>query len=564
MPTPKPDEKEGEYISRCMGDDDMSSEFPEQGQRAAVCYTYWRNYSEHGTIKPPKSDNSREDFADIDLKPTEPMAAEAARGLAWRDEFNRGGTAVGVARARDIKNRKELSSQTIGRMVSYFARHEVDKKGKGWSPGSEGYPSSGRIAWALWGGEPGKTWANARFERLKKMGRATDDDLVDDETALEDTANFAAEKPGLVPVKDVEIFAEGTWNGLPFTAADLDDIVSSFETLKLGGRVPLKLGHNGPDVRDDPTTQFAMGWVKRVWRAGKKLMADLEVPQPVSRLLDQGFLRFVSVELLQNVRASSRSIPWVLDAIALLGTDQPAVGILKDIKALSTYSRDFQFGARHAFSRESFQPLSQGAPRHMSDPNTNALLESIQSKLLAQNEAILALQNENRTLKLKDSEAAQLRARFDRLVEENKARDIETHRSGIRASLESAVKNEQILPAARERFCKVYRVDDDEAVMHITAEDVAEFVRENPNPVPRRKTRQVAFSLDASNGDVPPGTPADHELALRVFARLREQGVHRPTHDDLVRTGQEIMRMNRDLAEQYRYLPDVKARESRA
>jgi len=147
MPTPKPDEKEGEYISRCMGDDDMSSEFPEQGQRAAVCYTYWRNYSEHGTIKPPKSDNSREDFADIDLKPTEPMAAEAARGLAWRDEFNRGGTAVGVARARDIKNRKELSSQTIGRMVSYFARHEVDKKGKGWSPGSEGYPSSGRIAW---------------------------------------------------------------------------------------------------------------------------------------------------------------------------------------------------------------------------------------------------------------------------------------------------------------------------------------------------------------------------------------------------------------------------------
>jgi uncharacterized protein YdeI (YjbR/CyaY-like superfamily) len=34
----------------------------------------------------------------------------------------------------------------------------VDKKGKGFSPG-EGYPSNGRIAWALWGGDAGASWA---------------------------------------------------------------------------------------------------------------------------------------------------------------------------------------------------------------------------------------------------------------------------------------------------------------------------------------------------------------------------------------------------------------------
>ena len=93
-------------------------------------------------------------------RPTAEMAAEAERGLAWRREFGRGGTEIGVARARDIANRRSLSLDTVGRMASYFARHEVDKQGQGWSEGEEGYPSAGRIAWALWGGDAGRAWAN--------------------------------------------------------------------------------------------------------------------------------------------------------------------------------------------------------------------------------------------------------------------------------------------------------------------------------------------------------------------------------------------------------------------
>jgi HK97 family phage prohead protease len=99
--------------------------------------------------------------------PTATMAAEAQRGLDWRKEYNRGGTAVGVARARDIANRKDLSDETVGRMVSYFARHEVDKEGEGFSPGEEGFPSAGRIAWALWGGDPGKSWADKEWAKIQ-------------------------------------------------------------------------------------------------------------------------------------------------------------------------------------------------------------------------------------------------------------------------------------------------------------------------------------------------------------------------------------------------------------
>ena len=111
----------------------------------------------------------------VDLQPTEAMAEEAQRGLDWREEYGRGGTEVGVARARDISNRKNLSPETIGRMVSYFARHEIDKQAEGFSPGEEGYPSAGRIAWALWGGDPGQSWANAKSEQLANEDRTMDE-----------------------------------------------------------------------------------------------------------------------------------------------------------------------------------------------------------------------------------------------------------------------------------------------------------------------------------------------------------------------------------------------------
>ena len=100
--------------------------------------------------------------------PNEAMKEEAQRGLDWRSEFGRGGTEVGIARARDIVNGRDLSEETIGRMVSYFARHEVDKEAEGFRPGEDGYPSNGRIAWALWGGDPGKTWAEKEWSRIKE------------------------------------------------------------------------------------------------------------------------------------------------------------------------------------------------------------------------------------------------------------------------------------------------------------------------------------------------------------------------------------------------------------
>lgn len=121
-----------------------SSEFDAEKQVAAL-------YASEGI--------ERAKYDDIDFTPPKGVREEAQQGLDWRKEHGRGGTAVGIARARDLSNGVAVSPETIRRMVSYFARHEVDKKGEGWSPGEDGFPSNGRIAWALWGGDAGQTWS---------------------------------------------------------------------------------------------------------------------------------------------------------------------------------------------------------------------------------------------------------------------------------------------------------------------------------------------------------------------------------------------------------------------
>ena len=107
-------------------------------------------------------------LSDIDTMPTDSMATEAQRGLNWRQEHNRGGTAVGVARANQLVNKERLSISTVKRMFSFFSRHEVDKQGQGFDQGEEGYPSAGRIAWALWGGDAGFAWSRRKVEQIKR------------------------------------------------------------------------------------------------------------------------------------------------------------------------------------------------------------------------------------------------------------------------------------------------------------------------------------------------------------------------------------------------------------
>lgn len=106
----------------------------------------------------------------INFKPPKSVADAAARGLEIRrkapksqkgglspQEAKKQGIGSGVTRAVNLKNRNKLSPGTIKRMRNFFNRHQKNKKiDKGKTRGSD----KGYQAFLLWGGNPGRSWAN--------------------------------------------------------------------------------------------------------------------------------------------------------------------------------------------------------------------------------------------------------------------------------------------------------------------------------------------------------------------------------------------------------------------
>ena len=133
--------------------------------------------------------------------PPQEVRNNAKRGLELRAKYNRGGTEVGVARARDLSNGKALSLETLNRMNSYFARHEVDKQGEGWGKDSAGY-----IAWLLWGGDAGRAWAKRITNEQKNKEKTMTVNLT--------TSYFAIEKADRHADGTITVYGKATDDAL--------------------------------------------------------------------------------------------------------------------------------------------------------------------------------------------------------------------------------------------------------------------------------------------------------------------------------------------------------------
>jgi len=99
------------------------------------------------------------------FQPTEAMASAARRGLKLREASspsNKGGTAVGLARARQFANRESVSLDIVKRTYSFLSRARVY-----YQPGTN---TPGTQAYLLWGGPAGLTWARNILEKEQRHG----------------------------------------------------------------------------------------------------------------------------------------------------------------------------------------------------------------------------------------------------------------------------------------------------------------------------------------------------------------------------------------------------------
>jgi hypothetical protein len=88
----------------------------------------------------------------------ERVQKNAQRGIELRKKFGRGGTSVGMNTARTLAKGGSIGIEKVRHIAKYFPRHAgdnlSDKTSNGW------------IAWLLWGGDAGWSWARAIVKRV--------------------------------------------------------------------------------------------------------------------------------------------------------------------------------------------------------------------------------------------------------------------------------------------------------------------------------------------------------------------------------------------------------------
>lgn len=270
-------------------------------------------------------------------------------------------------------------------------------------------------------------------------------------------------------LKGREIFAVGVWNDMEFNEADLDDIVANFDKLKEKHNVPLKFGHN--EEQDITDGQPAIGWVERVYKVGEKLFADFtHMPRTVFEAIQNKLYRSVSIELLFNVDSDGAKFNHVLDAVALLGSDHPAVNSLADLDALLATRTAFTGGHRVAFETiktgktKSFK--SKTEDNELDAKEVQKIVDDAMAPVIADNVQLKA------DLKAEQDKTAKFTR--DKADDEKRQKEekVKLSRQAVTEVLDAAVRVKTLTPAFRENYEKQIGLSDDERVITIDLEDV--------------------------------------------------------------------------------------------
>jgi hypothetical protein len=201
-------------------------------------------------------------YSHINFTPPKGAQEAAKRALdnrAKKPSSQRGMTPIGIARARDLINAKQLSPDTVRRMLAYFTRHEVDKQGSTWA-----VYGKGRQAWDGWGGDAGYTWAKKVVGQMDKA-----DQEYKALSELRPVASLIKGKPFLtLALGDVNSRMNGNKIST-ITMADLEEIVRVFYERKNNDHVIIDWNHASSPYASSlssPDVSMALGQI-----------ADLEI-----------------------------------------------------------------------------------------------------------------------------------------------------------------------------------------------------------------------------------------------------------------------------------------------
>jgi len=230
----------------------------------------------------------------MSYKPNKGMQEEAERAIRWVEEGREGGTRIGKIRARQIARGENLSEDTVKRMYSFFSRQEGVKDAEGFEPGEDGYPSPGRVAWGLWGGDPGYSWSKNIVEQLKNRGFNMD--LITRELNLQLRDGYEYEEKG-------EGYEEKENDLYTFVVSTPE--VDRYGTIIVPSGIDYTAYLNNPIVlAQHDSDKWPIGRCLGFAMNGENLEATIQIEciteegKKLNKLINAGFVKAVSVGII--------------------------------------------------------------------------------------------------------------------------------------------------------------------------------------------------------------------------------------------------------------------------
>lgn len=200
-------------------------------------------------------------YSHINFKPPKSVADAAASGLRMREraggkgglsseQAGKSGVGSGVQRAVNLKNRDTLSPGTVRRMKAFFDRHAKNKKVE---PGKAPHEDKGRVAWMLWGGDPGYAWAKKIVKQMEAADKKDTNDVFQGKNSLESHGTSDAEAPNEAEALAIQL-------GRPDIAQKIDD------GRYLSAAEDLRYDEDDNDRFDQPEIKHIVGVLLKIWK----------------------------------------------------------------------------------------------------------------------------------------------------------------------------------------------------------------------------------------------------------------------------------------------------------
>lgn len=295
---------------------------------------------------------------------------------------------------------------------------------------------------------------------------------------------------------DKEIFAAGTWNGVPITDGDLTEIEKNFYILKDQLKPPLKLGHRDNLNQQKKDGEPAIGWITSIKKVGSKLVASFKkVPEIVYKAINNGGYRTVSSEIFKNYTTNGKSYGKVLGGVALVGADLPAVTTLQDLA--NYYTENDMDLIHYAMENEDIMEIADLQKKHDEE------LQLARAAKTQADTAVLKLEAENK-----------------RLLERISMQEYTQKADTFKAFCEDNVKAGKMTPVSRDKLLNILNkkeFTEGTSEIYFTIDDLKEIIENSAQILPEGEQGE-----GSGNRPKPSYTDPGAEVAKLVKAHMDE------------------------------------------